>query len=72
MMSNDTEDDFQLKICDFGLARILLPDETILDGKGTLGYAPPETILAQPQDKQVDIWCLGIVLYALLSGCLPF
>ena len=72
MMSNNTESDFEVKICDFGLARILIPGEKIIDSKGTLGYAPPEVLLGMPLDHSVDLWCLGIILYALLSGCLPF
>lgn len=40
---------------------------------GTLSYLPPEIIQAQPHEpKKADIWSLGIVLYAIAVGRLPY
>jgi serine/threonine protein kinase len=60
---------------DFGLARLRNGPECISTGRwtGTLAYAAPETILSdQPLTPATDIYGLGIVLYELLTGTLPF
>ena len=66
-----------IKICDFGIGRILSsPDELLYDQCGTPMYMPPE-ILTCSKEKgykafPVDIWSAGIALYIMLSGTLPF
>lgn len=62
-------------LLDFGLARLRNGPECISTGRwtGTLAYAAPETILSdQPLTPAMDIYGLGIVLYELLTGTLPF
>lgn len=61
-----------LKISDFGFAREL-------DGKnletycGSYAYAAPEVILGQPYvGEPADIWSMGVILYAMVVGRLPF
>ena len=66
------EDSDIIKITDFGLSRIIFPNEKIIDRGGTLFYSPPELFLDIPQNKKGDIWALGVVLYYLLSRTLPF
>ena len=61
-----------LKIMDFGLSRIVSPNETMVDGYGTLSYVAPEVLLRKPYNKEVDIWSMGIILYYMLCGHLPF
>jgi serine/threonine-protein kinase len=65
-----------LKIADFGIARAQREMATRLTGTGdvigTPGYLSPEACLGQPIDARTDLFALGIVLYELLSGRLPF
>ena len=61
-----------LKIMDFGLSKIVSSQEKMKDGYGTLSYVAPEVLLRAPYNKEVDIWSLGIILYYILSGHLPF
>eukprot|EP00350_Pseudokeronopsis_sp_OXSARD2_P013892 CAMPEP_0170540298 /NCGR_PEP_ID=MMETSP0211-20121228/318_1 /TAXON_ID=311385 /ORGANISM="Pseudokeronopsis sp., Strain OXSARD2" /LENGTH=369 /DNA_ID=CAMNT_0010842651 /DNA_START=1360 /DNA_END=2469 /DNA_ORIENTATION=- len=70
MESNDENSD--LKIVDFGLSKIIGPNETSLDPFGTLSYVAPEVLLQKPYGKEVDLWSLGVIIYLLLSRVLPF
>ena len=70
MVSDD--DDSDLKIVDFGLSKIIGPNESSLDPFGTLSYVAPEVLLQKPYGKEVDLWSLGVISYLLLSRVLPF
>ncbi len=73
----------RVKILDFGLAkwRASAEAETVLDDgfvttagvvMGTAGYASPEQALGLPLDGRSDLFALGVVLYEMASGRLPF
>lgn len=62
----------EIKITDFGLSKIVGPKETSKEPFGTLSYAAPEILQGLPYAKAVDVWSFGIILFLLLSGCLPF
>lgn len=68
-------DDWAL-LADFGLAKILGSTQAPLTGAGqvvgTMAYAAPEQIEGGKVDARADIYSLGIVLYELLTGKLPF
>ena len=65
-------DDSDLKIVDFGLSKIIGPNESSRDPFGTLSYVAPEVLLEKPYGKEVDVWSLGVITYLLLSSVLPF
>ena len=61
-----------IKIMDFGLSKIVSTQEKMVDGYGTLSYVAPEVLLRTPYNKEVDIWSMGVILYYMLCGHLPF
>ena len=71
-MMNDSTDEAIPKIVDFGLAKIIGPSNTASEPFGTLGYVAPEVLQKQPYTFSCDVWSLGCIIYALLSGSLPF
>lgn len=71
MMTNDS-DEAVAKLVDFGLSKIMGPTEKADEPFGTLGYVAPEVLKKQPYSFGCDLWSLGCILYALLSGSLPF
>ena len=67
-----TEDKI-LKIIDFGLSHEFEEEEFLKTKCGSPSYAAPE-IISKPNYNgfKIDIWCCGIILYAMLCGYLPF
>ena len=57
---------------DFGLSKIMAPSQITKKYSGTLYYMAPEIIQTAPQNKEVDIWALGVILYVMLTGYYPF
>src|SRR5436309_6882619 len=62
------------KITDFGIARSLTEEGLTLAGRvlGTTDYVSPEQALGQPVTGQSDLYSLGVVLYEMLTGEIPF
>jgi tRNA A-37 threonylcarbamoyl transferase component Bud32 len=62
------------KVTDFGIARSLDEDGLTADGRvlGTTDYVSPEQALGRPVTGQSDIYSLGVVLYEMLTGEVPF
>ena len=67
-----TEDDAEIKIADFGLAKIVGEDLMMKTACGTPGYVAPEILKGQKYGKGVDVWSLGVITYILLCGFPPF
>ena len=66
-------EDKTLKIIDFGLSHEFDEEEFLKTKCGSPSYAAPE-IISKPNYNgfKIDIWCCGIILYAMLCGYLPF
>ncbi len=62
------------KVTDFGIARTLEEDGLTADGRvlGTTDYVSPEQALGHPVTGRSDLYSLGIVLYEMLTGDVPF
>jgi serine/threonine protein kinase/Tol biopolymer transport system component len=80
------EDEY-VKLLDFGLAKLVedqlhllsgneltVPDAQTLSGSivGTISYMSPEQLRGLPVDARTDIWSIGVVLYEMVAGRLPF
>nr|CCA20871.1 protein kinase putative [Albugo laibachii Nc14] len=63
----------QIKLCDFGFARALQHDHSVLHSiKGTPLYMAPELVQEKPYNYTVDLWSLGVILFELATGKPPF
>ena len=61
-----------IKITDFGAAQTSATETTQITGIGSPAYMSPEQVKEQPLTHQTDIFSLGVVLYQMLTGKLPF
>jgi serine/threonine protein kinase len=68
------DEEGQAKVTDFGIARTLDEEGLTVDGRvlGTTDYVSPEQALGRPVTGQSDLYALGIVLYEMLTGEVPF
>jgi eukaryotic-like serine/threonine-protein kinase len=62
-----------VKVADFGIARIDASDFTIVgDLLGTPAYMAPEQLSGTPVDYRTDLFAVGVILFEMLSGVKPF
>src|SRR6266542_509945 len=80
--------DHIVKVLDFGLAKMTAPSSgTAIDSEagpkvfvqtepglvmGTVSYMSPEQSMGKGIDQRTDIWSIGVVLYEMIAGCVPF
>jgi serine/threonine protein kinase len=62
----------EIKITDFGAAKLDTAEHTLLQGIGSPAYMSPEQVLEKELTQQTDIYSLGVVMYQMLTGKLPF
>ena len=64
----------KVTVIDFGFAEQIDPLEPLsMDRRGSAEYISPEIVMSNPYDpRKSDIWSLGVILFTLLTGSLPF
>ena len=72
IMMTDNTSSAVPKLIDFGLAKMIGPNEKANEPFGTLGYVAPEILKKEPYSFSCDVWSYGCIIFALLSGALPF
>jgi len=67
LSTEHSEDEFNVKVTDFGLAHMrLLPDDDMVSRCGTLYYMAPEVLNTKHvYTKMCDVWSLGVIMYTL-------
>ncbi|XP_042235571.1 serine/threonine-protein kinase 17A-like isoform X2 [Homarus americanus] len=70
LMGKHPESD--VKLCDFGISRIILSDIEVREVLGTPDYVAPEILQYEPISLATDMWSVGVLTYVLLTGHSPF
>ncbi|XP_049340678.1 striated muscle preferentially expressed protein kinase isoform X2 [Astyanax mexicanus] len=70
LMADSTSD--QIRLCDFGNAVKITPDEAQYCKYGTPEFVAPEIVNQTPVSKATDIWPVGVLTYLCLTGVSPF
>lgn len=68
-IENSCED---IKLCDFGISRVLEKGAEVREIIGTPDYVAPEVLSFEPITLATDIWSIGVLAYVLLTGYSPF
>lgn len=67
------DEKLNIKMIDFGSSKILLNNDRLNRFQGTINYVSPEILRGGYfSGKSNDLWCLGILLYTMLTGQVPF
>ncbi|XP_037294272.1 serine/threonine-protein kinase D1 [Manduca sexta] len=68
-----TDEEFpQVKLCDFGFARIIGEKSFRRSVVGTPAYLAPEVLRNKGYNRSLDMWSVGVIIYVSLSGTFPF
>ncbi|XP_028296526.1 serine/threonine-protein kinase D3 [Gouania willdenowi] len=62
----------QVKLCDFGFARIIGEKSFRRSVVGTPAYLAPEVLRSRGYNRSLDMWSVGVIVYVSLSGTFPF
>lgn len=71
LLSTDSEFP-QVKLCDFGFARIIGEKSFRRSVVGTPAYLAPEVLRNKGYNRSLDMWSVGVIIYVSLSGTFPF
>ena len=72
ILMTDESKNADIRLLDFGLSKIVGPNQKCTEPYGTLSFVAPEILRGKPYDKSVDLWSIGIITFFLLCGYLPF
>lgn len=61
-----------IKLCDFGISRVITKGIEIREIMGTPDYVAPEVLNYEPINLATDMWSIGVLTYVLLTGHSPF
>ncbi|CAI5957175.1 unnamed protein product [Closterium sp. NIES-64] len=68
---NPVSEEFAPRLADFGLAIPLRADQQVVGYAGSFPYEAPEVVARAPYDGSADVWSLGVLLFAMLTGSWP-
>ena len=63
---------FQVKLADFGLSKLVAPNEILKLPCGTISYVAPEVLSQKGYGIEADNWSIGVIMYLVIRGKLPF
>ena len=66
------DDENNIKICDFGLARLRDASIYMTSHVGTVHWMAPEVLNSQKYNERADIYSLGIIIWELFTGKCPY
>ncbi|XP_050313402.1 death-associated protein kinase related-like [Anthonomus grandis grandis] len=72
LLLSERESCEDIKLCDFGISKVLQPGVTVREILGTVDYVAPEVLSYEPICLSTDIWSVGVLAYVILSGFSPF
>ncbi|KAK6617939.1 hypothetical protein RUM43_014168 [Polyplax serrata] len=62
----------EIKLCDFGISRVIQAGVEVREILGTPDYIAPEVLSYEPISLNTDVWSVGVLTYVLLTGYSPF
>ncbi|CAI5486237.1 unnamed protein product [Closterium sp. Naga37s-1] len=68
---NPVSEELAPRLADFGLAIPLRADQQVVGYAGSFPYEAPEVVARAPYDGSADVWSLGVLLFAMLTGSWP-
>ncbi|XP_064647806.1 serine/threonine-protein kinase 17A-like [Lineus longissimus] len=72
LMRPASEGSLEVKLCDFGFARLVNTGLDIREILGTPDYVAPEILSYEPIQETTDMWSVGVLAYVMLTGHAPF
>ena len=72
ILLKDKTENSDVVLCDFGFSQRLKKEKKCTQICGSKGFMAPEVLDGQPYSFPADVWSFGVMLYALVSGKLPF